>query len=491
VWDFLALNAPLPEVIPLGRSADALRSEFASMIQQTLDSMERKRIQLLEYLRGISRRQASDEDLSSAISAAQDELHFLLTRTAGVVQNSQVSCIADMVANFLSARGQIIQFNPHLYPFFDRLRECEEGLERARPGIDPIDLGLSEEFLAIDHMRVGGWDSRVLNEIIQRIENVVGNERRKGNLRRYLDELDEVRDALELIEQSAPGAQPVVWFFHNQLEAVFPGGSRGKAYFLSYLIDELPVFKLRKKDPSFSMPPTLYTNPNEPTVDLVAQSDGFSRPVATVSIGEALYGYVPGTWTYRLGRGGFKTKVGSLDRRAGRALVASYRHLVESGHVFRDAKRGIPGPPGFHGTIDVLSPVRLSLQRALKYVDLDPDLLMIADDDEMRIGGRRLPMVKIPQAYPESWMHVTAGQSENIWVNDLYFENIVLEQPGGELRGEDVRRKVVHPLLASMIRAFSWHGALEVVEYTYSVARTYTSRNVDGAELMFQRDGHP
>ena len=86
-------------------------------------------------------------------------------------------------------------------------------------------------------------------------------------------------------------------------------------------------------------------------------------------------------------------------------------------------------------------------------------------------------------------MHITSGKSEPILVCEENFDHVRIERPEGELRGNEARRRVVHPLLASAIAAFDWHPELEVVEYVHSVARTYTSRSSDGAELVFQREG--
>lgn len=491
VWDFLALNADLPEIIPRGWDSSAGESRFARQIRACLDGLGSLRKGVSDYLTGFSRGTASTEDVEGAVAQVESELLFLLTPTIGLLEDPRLTCIADIVANFIRPRHRIrVTLNPRLSDAFDELRGLEEDLDGKRPGLDPTALGLQPEFIAIDHMRKAGWERERLAEVVGKLSSQsVESRGARRRFKRFASGLKDILEVLDDIREIEPDADPLVWFFYLQLRSGFPETARGKAHYLSYLVEEMPIFKLRKSDSAFAMPATLFTNPYEPVVDVVQERAGKLRKRGQITVNEALFSFIPGTWTYRLGKEALKTKLGEAEHQEGGVLVAEYDQLLEAGHNFVEVERGIPGPPGSSDRIDVFMPTRLAVQHTPKYVEVDLSTLRVVDRDELSHAGANTTRVKVPREYLNHWIYVKPSPGEPIMVYDGSLEHLVLETSGGEVPGKKSRDRIKHPLMARAIESAYFHPHLEVVEYVHSVGRIYTSRAADGIDILFQRDG--
>lgn len=505
VWDYLAARCDLPEVVPI-EGLQRGETEFTRRLRFSRDYLTKNRRAAAEYLSGISRGEHVPDNpmIQKVISQVSDELGILLTPISGTIDDERLLWISDMIVHSLSKYGVRVS-PPKKSINLDRLRRGKDQYEYYRPSVNPILFGLSEEFQELDRLNDCGWADL---ERLKEIYDLIGAK---------LETMDtdstpfvkESRECLELIHDRAlgdimkglegmrqSGENPIVIYFYEQFDK-FKKEHPSWPYYLSYLIQGMPIFRLCRRDSSYVRPPNLFTNPYEETVTLYRKG----QVEDNVTVGEALFGFIPGTWTFRLGKNSQKTLVGELDSYQGGVLSASLSEMRKQGNEFVRIKTDVPAPPGFPGDrLTIYMPTKLSIMGVYsKYVGLHRGRRTVIDGDEC--SGRAVEEViedeepgesanghlriKIPKGFANRWVHIVADEGKRILVNELDEQHLVVEGET-ECRARDARRKIFHPLLKGMIDAVLWHDRLRVHDYVYSVSRSYSSKVVNNATLMFR-----
>jgi hypothetical protein len=511
VWDYLALHSDLPEVIPLG-NINGEESSFTERLKRSRNFLDGKRKELALYLSMVSRGKYNPRDavIAEVVDQVADELEIFLTPTHGTIDDERISYISDMIVRFLNPHTAKVTAPKHSWNL-DLVRLGGDQYKNLRPHISPVLLGLSEEFQELDRLEASGWIrlSRI-KEVDKTIEAMIERLGKELHSRTEAtadsQKLAILRNALGSIVKGlegmkAVGENPTVVYFYQQYDK-FRKEHPSWPYYLSYTLQGMPVFNLFKKNPSYTMPANLFINPYAPTVALYRKGEVED----CVPVDEALFSFLPGTWTFRLGKTANKTLAGKLDSHEGGVLYAKLLEMREQGSDFVRIKQDVPAPPGFPtDSLTLYMPTRLVLKYTPKYVNLNVRRHTIIDNDEDTsrtvpglieeaeqiegeeggefAGGRR--RVKIPESHPERWVHVIADEGKRITVNKTNEESLVIEG-GNEVRGFEARSRILHPMLNGIIEAALWHDKLEVYDYVCSVSRSYTSKAVTNATLMFR-----
>ena len=485
IWDLLALKAQLPESIPraTGRSG---RSEFAERIELCLKYLHDQRKDVLAHLRGLSSGLLKSQELEECVRKVEAELSIFLMSTKDFILDNKVTCLADWVVTRLGHQvSPTPRMSRELTKASRRIDTSEKKYDMERPDIDPMSLGLHRAFEILDRMRSCGWDRQKLKDAIEQLRP------QKDKLKYIWNELEAILDSLEDIEHQGP---PIVPFFIQQFIKAFNDRNRqSRAYYLSYILEDLPLFTLFDEGLRFPRPKNLFTNPFEESVsirEVIRQQNGivgrpWERERALIS--EVLYSYVPGTWTYRMGLP-MKVEVGDLEPRA-HVLQANLSQLTKRGS-YSELARGIAGPPIFGpDLIDIYQPQALTVHRASKYLNADLVTGRIIDHDENEHSGYTATsqQVKVPKCFIEGWTHINPGELFSIYVAALHDDRMRFTSDNGE-KHKSLLPRINHPLQHRLISDTRWIPDLEVLEYVYSVNRSYSSRNIAGTTIMFFDD---
>ena len=482
VWDWLAMRGALPEAIPLGISDGD--SEFSRRLEQSLAALRRDASGVKGHLRQVSRGYGPAEAyIDSAIAQVDSELSLLLTDVKGILEPG-VSRLADVVPNLLSEHGRRVVPAGKLANTLKQMKERADDYRDGRSRLDPLELGLSEEFQQLDVMQRAGWTKEGVDRHFDKLDAklpTLTDANQKVNLRRVVRSLEDMKDLL-----SAMAVDPKPLYFYDQFNA-FVRKEKPMAHYLSFLMENLDVFRLCRVHPAFVRIKNLFSNPYSEEVEIA----GFGRDEQRIPLDEALFSMIPGTWTYRLGKKAAKVKAGKVVVSEGGILRIDTDQLNEQGSQFVRVKPDVPGPPGFPG-FEVVRPTRLALMDAKdKYVTLDLKNRTVLDGDEgqtVKGEGDDYKRVKIPKSYLNRWVHVQSDDGAPIRPNELDTEYLaILDRDGKEeSTKEDAVSRIKHPLAAAMFDKVSWHKRIDATEFVYSASRTYTSTQVSGMELVFE-----
>lgn len=491
VWDDLALHSWLPEAIPISTASP---TEFHTRLAACLERLKKDRDAVADHLCAVSRGCyiPTDKVVQGAIEQVERELGLLVRTTKGVILNPDMPTLADFIVNVINKNGRRPNFSSPVVPQI--LTNATSDYQNRRSGVNPIKLGLASEFMNLDIYHSSGWcDVRAIKDIKRSIDRRLdelgkgGNEAENDNLRnvkRLSDRvLADIIDGLE--EMIKKGRDPFVAEFCRQFIEL-NNRSGGKFHYLSYILEDMKLFEQLKGDMAYVRPKNLFTSPYIEQVRLVGHVD------ETVSLQEAIQSFVPGTWTYRLGKDAIKVKVGKLNHYTG--LILSAEGLLDSsGSKFIKIKDAVPGPPQMPGrSFALYSPRELNVVRCAKYVSSNPSTLTIRDGDEdsfQDVGAddeRDVGRTKIPKSFPQKWVYIEANAGEPVYCNDLDEQKMVIEGTGDDLKGLAARMALNHPLQANHVCAVRWHDSMDVHEYVYSVSRTYTSKGLDGVDIVFR-----
>ena len=509
VWDYLALHSNLPEVIPLSGISEE-ETDFTKRLKISRKFLDENRRDIALHLSRISRgKYRPDNDaLREVMDQVSEELGIFLTPTSGTIQDEQVSYVSDMIVRSLNTHGARVR-PPKQSRNLRFLKWGEEQYREFRPFINPVLFGLSEQFQELDRLNDSGWVGlQRVKDIHESIENTLATAGDDATpmVKKGRDVLERISDrALADIIKGLQGMyetgeDPTVVHFFEQYDR-FRREHQFWPYYMSYTIQGLPIFSLCRKDPSYTRPPNLFTNPYEERVILYLKGEVED----SVPISEVLFGFIPGTWTFRVGKVPRKTLVGKLDSYRGGILSASISEMRKQGNEFIKIKTDVPAPPGFPSEyLTLYMPTKLSLRNIYgKYVTLNVKRRTVIDGDEDSTRKTRdsIPIesdeeeeskddymqTKIPQSHLDTWVHISADAGKRILVNEIDEEYLVIEGDKKH-QGIDARKRIYHPMLKGIIDTVLWHDRLEVYDYVYTLSRTYSSKAVTNATLMFRDD---
>ncbi|MFW9890380.1 MAG: hypothetical protein ACFFER_19555, partial [Candidatus Thorarchaeota archaeon] len=288
---------------------------------------------------------------------------------------------------------------------------------------------------------------------------------------------------------------PLVLEFYRQFkEYLADKNTRRKAYYLSYIMTDLKVFEGLKQRMSFVRPENLFSHPHEEKVRIIRLSLNGQQIIGEeeIQVGETLFGYLPGTWTFRLGKHPFKTIVGSLSGSQGRTLEASLSQMTKVGHHFVQEEGEYTIPFGENRTLKLYRPTKLMIQQCRKLIPKQTGSIVLSDGDE----SKYLPHEKrltVPRAFGNKWVDVMASNGNQISVNRHGRTSLEIEAPELDktLKGDDALQFIKHPLLSRLIGDITWHENLRVSEMVYEIHRVYNSADVSGATLRFTAHDRP
>lgn len=504
VWDYLALHSNLPEVVPLSCNQGG-ETEFTRRLKFSKDYLEKHRSNIASYLSGITRKAYSPDNplIQEAIAQVSDEINVFLTPTQGTIQDNQVSCIADIIVHSLNRHSARIRA-PDQSRNLRLVQDGETFYKRYRPAINPILFGLSEEFCKLDCFSDSGWINlerlrQIQSRIVKKIAAAPSSwDSESLDVLKRLNERGLADIVAGLERMYASGEDPVVIYFWQQFDK-FKHEHQFWPYYLSYTVQGMPIFNVFRRHPSYTRPPNLFTNPYEETVALYVRGEVENN----VPLSEAMFGFVPGTWTFRLGKHPRKALIGTLDASKGGVLTASLRRMIASGNELYKIKSDVPAPPGFPAdSLSIYSPKKIALTNVYgKYVILNEARGTIFDGDEDSGGNidtlssadsqdedkHSSHMTKIPLSHFARWVYIVAVESEPIKVNETDENYLVIEEKI-PVKGSEARGKILHPMINRLVNKVNWHRNLEVYDYVYSVSRVYSSKAVNSVTIMFRDD---
>lgn len=505
IWDWLALNRELPEAIPHDVNATG-KSAFSAQLKHCKEALENPttRNEVIQYVQATlpGPYLTSRVLIESGIAQAIDEIAVFLRPVAGTLVCSPSSETADLadVAVFMMLghrRGgrRVEQAPSSESEAFDRF--VKDALERYHrlEGRQTEAAVASQPLLEMS--RSGTWNELALNSVVERLSKVLpsildmSTQADVEDLVRTIPRIVRALDALR-----ASGHDPRVLTAFREMRSVQEHGTESwKLTYLSSLLQSMPSLEVVRRNSSFVRPQNLYSNPYERDARLTGLP-GYEQDSA--SVGECLFGFVPGTWTYRLSQGSYKVRCGSVRAEAGGRLVSTLKNMETAGNALELIAAGLTPPPGLRAPIYVYRPVRLSLQSVRgKYVLVDRGRGgLVLDDDESPLRGPRgeqPAQVKVPKSYLNRWIHVASHQGIPILPLEPDSGKIAIEEEGGgTLSGDTALTKIRHPLFGSHLQEAKWHDKLGITEYVYSATRSYTGAGGEGLTLTYQDDNaHP
>lgn len=499
IWDWLALNTDLPESVPKRISRTDGSTDFSARLRESLSYLKMHRNHLAHHLEGVSRQNhgAESGEVQGAINQAIAELELLLSDAAGTIKTRPEYSnftLADVMIYVLAANEGVTTLSKHGRALEDLYQEIDE-YESARMRIHSIPVELRAEFEELDMMsQSGAWNPARLDELARTLSNWPGGNDDSGSVDKIhnLAERFLVRVSEGISRHSSNGFDCRVFATWEQYKNLVKTKT-WQPYYLSTIMQLLPIFGAVRLDPWFVRPENLFSNPYEPHVRLMGDAPENQQ---APSVSEALFGYIPGTWSYRIPHECYKVRCGMVEVGPGGQSVMSMDKLTAAGNTFKLKKKSLPPPPGVDGEIDIYVPVNVSLLRVRgKYVFMDRRKGVALDGDEahpqagMREdeSSQRSKRSKIPRSYLSKWVYVDEPQGERALPLMPEEGRLAVEKGTTATIGFDALKEIRHPMFARHMSEIRWHDHLTVTEYVYSVDRLYSgSGNRDGIELSFR-----
>jgi len=498
IWDWLAVKGDLPEVIPrtltLGRT-----TAFTQALGRCLGRIRSDRPGLGQTLGAVSRGAFSPTgtEIAAAISQAEAEIGLLLEECSGTLEETRVTGefrIADAFVLRLNNVSVRSRADPAaLRKFYESLKQYLE----VRAGIPPDRPDLVESFKELDRAQgTGSWNSTIVTAAVAATRGwCVANP--SDPLHDDIEglaswALPRMQSALADLERRGINLRQHYAF--DQFDKLCVSSIQ-RAHYLSYVLQSLPVFGSERRDNWFVRPENLYTNPYERTTAIL---DEQRRPIDNVPVPEALFGFVPGTWTYRLPGGPYKVKTGALEFVKGGPMRVNLDSVAAAtGASFRRLTGTVPDPFDSTRELSVYEPAAVAIFRVPygKYVVMDPVTHRVLDQDEAETsrsadeaGGHRTPHVKIPKSYLSQWVNVVSpGETPAGLELPVDPDEGTLAIQDGEvlLTGAQATERVRHPLSEALFEGIRRHDRLHITEFVTSASRSYSGRAAAGVELAF------
>ena len=244
-------------------------------------------------------------------------------------------------------------------------------------------------------------------------------------------------------------------------------GGGWKRVYLSDVMDNLSEVSYKRRDSWFLRPNTLFENPYTKRVTLELDNiDPTStyKPIpleqsqSEISIDEAIYAFLPGTWNHRIPHRRLKVRTGTLTPSGG-WVYAKLNRMTDVGNKFRQVdQKELPAPPGSDSNLLIYAPEKLVLIESLgKYVQLNKNTLQVMDKDETDIDSNALVNSKLPKSFQNRWAW---SDSEKDGIRAKPFSlpdhDYQLENPEGELFDLTGDEELLHPICNSLIESVEW-----------------------------------
>ena len=495
VWDWLAVHADLPEAIPVRINRDG-QTDFSQRLVACRSQLTSRREQVLQHLSRVSRGlyTASSEWVTRAVEQSLNELDFLLRDASGTLSCAPPTpslTVADAMVYLLAGRSGRSVTGRHprqsIEPFYRAVRDLEGVLGTISPRT-PLAKILGD---VGESCRTGSWKEETVSRTLEALRSASQTPQDEEVQYNSNNLVERVLPSLlaGLTRVRVLGHDPLVFALQEQYRRLLLD-SPWKAHYLSTIMQSLTCFDALRLGRWYTRPENLFSNPHEPQVRLNGAPSGNDQ----VGLGEALFGFLPGAWTYRFPFGCYKVKVGQLASEPRGELVATLEKMVEAGNRFELIRKGLPSPPGLAGTIDVYAPVTLSLQREYKkYVPvdwtkgvvLDRDEALSRDHSDSTEEDNKGQVIKVPRSFPSRWVHIESSRGSPVYPlpPDVGELSVAGNPP---VKGEEALHAIRHPLFGRLIKGVDWHDVLTVTEYIYSVSRSYSRAGEEETELVYR-----
>lgn len=500
IWDWLAAKGVSPEAIP----RDVLNNRttaFTHALGQCRAQIDRNRAALKQILSDVSRGDCppGSPEIEKAIAQVEDEIKILLTNCSKTLAwNHWTGDLYLSDAMVLKLNKEDVRHSPADPAAMKRLDLAALAYSSTRESIPPEQVELVRILGDLDDCKASGiWAGPTIERTkvaLQQWSTANATHSLNAEVAQLVGwVLPSMSSALSTLVGAGLDLSALKAF--EEFEQLC-SQEDGRAFYLSYTMQALKVFKSVRKDDWFVRPETLFSNPFEQPVAIV---DEHGAVLDTVPVNEALYAYIPGTWSYRMPGGPYKIRTGALENFKGDRLVLKIGSFVrDTGSQLEASGTSVPNPLDASRPLTLYRPRRLSVQKVStgKYVNLDPASKRVMDKDEAEgtdatteATGRRSIPVKIPRSFLTQWVFVRAPNSMPIGIEQpLDPEDGLLSINEPTAKGADSRDvgSIRHPLLSALFADVGWHDGLDVTEYVTAASRSYSRAGGGGVELTFR-----
>lgn len=496
IWDWLAARADVPELVPT-QIYPTGQTEFAERLNDLSQTLQARKTEVADHLSRVTKAHLlpGAPEISEAIAQVQSEIDLLRRPITGTLHAQPVApnlLLADAFAYMLAGpQGRIVR--PVQVAALESFDYAVRDFKQERPRVTPEAISAEQAFRDLDRMaKTEDWDPAKLKRIIVDLRSRLAHKPDP-----FIEDFVAQRvQALESRLTVLSGSGVDLWVlaaYRQYRDLLVKQPWRG--HYLSSLMMDLPAFEAVRREAWFVRPQNLFSSPYEEQVRVL--KDG-TNDVLNVPITEALFGFIPGTWTFRLGEGAYKVLAGKLRPEPGGRLISTLDQLHGVHDVLDRIRSDLPPPPGIQGRLTVYRPKEISIRRWRdKYLPVDRISGLALDRDEAdarpatSAGGGRIPQLKIPKGFLQRWINVLAPQAETIGCFEPPSGVVVLETSHGTLTGPAALTKIRHPVFGALLEDVAWHADMKVVEYTYSVSRAYTLASGEGATVFFENEYGP
>lgn len=500
IWDYLAAKKPviLPEIIYAISPGNWPVPDFTTALQKCVEELTINEHEVASYLQKVAGIIIAKDDsrITKAIETARQELVFLGLPIQGLFQAKAITTIADIILNSHAKHPVPLIISTELSRATKDIVDATKSYNEVRPQISPIKLDLVKECQTLDMMSRCGWIKSEITAIKPKIDGIVTSQSGyvERDLRKISRILEDITFAIEVLD--AKGINSLAYHFYSQFSKLANDKENSfKIHYLSYILQELDVFRHFRMNLSYVSPANLFSNPYEDDVEIVFRdifgSNRGKDICVKVPIEEALFSFIPGTWTFRWGVRPYKTHVGKLNHTLTGVFVADLDRMPGD-NLFILQKGGLQDPlSNGKSEIDVYQPVRLLALQTNKYQRCRPKTGLVVDNDEESKGGTsrgdtgHTLQIKIPRSFIGRWVDVKDSAGEEIlpYIEDDH--EFIIDKDNVDRTGRQAISSIKHPLVQELISSVQWHNHLEAIDYVHSITRTYGKPEIGERKLLF------
>lgn len=515
IWEWLALRADLPEYIQ-----GIANGTLGARLQSCLDKMVQHSTELRLYIgRAIKNPNKHTDLIDEAIQQVREEIGLLvlpvhstykiqppLNYDAKVIdlfgihalnkvrsshaiskRHEQVSGSLDKIEShmksIISSLEHILQSSDKIPPSsVPKLKDCQDSLKKKVPELEELNSTLE----ILNSLDVSSFDEDGEDAI--------------DDAQKYIKRL--IRD-LEKVDQAGIN-QDVVSLYddYTNIDAKdeqgrqLVNGGYWKRVYLSDTMDNLSRIQILRRNSWFLRPNTLFENPYTKKVTLSIKNlnnEKVPTPLdasqAEITVNEAIYAFMPGTWNLRIPHRRFKVVTGELHPSSG-TVIAKLDRMISAGNRFRKVHdSSLPPPPGCPESLQIHAPTHLSMIESFaKYVDLNKNTLQVMDKDESTSDSSAKVSSKLPKSFQNRWAWSPRKEGTPTGAFRLPNHIYQLEHANHSTSNLEHSEGLKHPMCNSLLESIEWHDEKEVIEYTYGLSRSFGAKGEINLAYKDQHD---
>ncbi len=507
VWDWLALESTLPEVVPTTWRVPATVSDFRAMLEQCVADLTVREGHVAAHLSAVCGGMfaPNSREVLDAIGQAGDELGAFLRPAASTKTFTSPLdgdyTVADVIARILSSNdtpdtpSQLRRDVRNLVVGRD---SDWSNLSMHRRNLSPLEGRgrISQEALGIldrlfrckvqDPVKLADVKRQLQANLARHADD--GQETSHEILERFVARFDDVHLNVRLLDED--GWDPLAHQMITQY-AEMDSNDWKRGYF-STIRQTLSCLRILQRKEWYIEPSTFFQNPYDEEVELCGQ--GIPDSQKFIAVSEALHSFIPGSFTYRLPQSCYKVLCRGMEPTPRSVSFVNRQRLEGGGTQSRLTREAVPGPPGMPGGthLDIYTPTKIWLKREpRKYIFLNPEEGLLRDGDDMpanRTSDRDI-RIKVPRTFNNRWTYLEDQPAPDIKLVDpslRFLGELGVQDEGTEKTGQEAANNLDHPLTDNHLASIRWHDKLEVTEFVYSSTRAYSTDNGWGAEVRYR-----